>query len=238
VCVAEAERKQAEAALAGLAAARDLAQATLDKTSVRAPFDGVIVLKDAEVGEVVSPNAQGAQSRGSVATMVDFASLEAQVELPETSLASARVGERAEIFLDAFPEKRFTGTVLRIWPTANRQKATVEVRVGLDQIDERMRPEMGARVVFSGREQAAEPAPAEEVAESLLVPAKAVVRAEGEDGVFVVERDEVRFQPVTLGGPSGTRIEVKTGVQEGERVVVDPPARLATGDRVRIQGDA
>ena len=101
-----------------------------------------------------------------------------------------------------------------------------------------MRPEMGARVVFSGREQAAEPAPAEEGAESLLVPAKAVVRVEGEDGVFVVERDEVRFQPVTLGGPSGTRIEVKTGVQEGERVVVDPPARLATGDRVRIQGDA
>jgi HlyD family secretion protein len=240
VRVAEAERAQAEAALAGLSAARDLAQATLDKTSVRAPFDGIIVLKDAEVGEVVSPNAQGSQGRGSVATMVDFASLEVQVELPETSLASARIGERAEIFLDAFPARRFAGTVLRIWPTANRQKATVEVRIGLDQIDERMRPEMGARVVFaSGDLEPAEPGQAEDgKAESLLVPANAVVKVGGEDGVFVVERDVVRFQPVTLGGPSGRRVEATSGVEEGERVVVDPPARLATGDRVRIRGGA
>ena len=237
VCVAEAERTQAEAALAGLAAARDLAQATLDKTSVRAPFDGVIVLKDAEVGEVVSPNAQGAQSRGSVATMVDFASLEAQVELPETSLASARVGERAEIFLDAFPEKRFTGTVLRIWPTANRQKATVEVRVGLDEIDERMRPEMGARVVFSSGKIQAVPA-ADGRPDALLVPAEAVVRVGGEDGVFVLERDVVRFQAVTLAGTSGRRVEATSGVKEGERVVLDPPARLSDGDRVRIKGEA
>jgi RND family efflux transporter MFP subunit len=237
VRVAQAERAQAEAGLPALAAARDLAQATLDKTFVRAPFDGVIVLKDAEVGEVVSPNAQGVQSRGSVATMVDFESLEVQVELPETSLASAKVGERAEIFLDAFPDQRFQGTVLRIWPTANRQKATVEVRVGLDEIDERMRPEMGARVVFSsGKIQAVPPSDGRPPA--LLVPEEAVVRVGGEDGVFVLERDVVRFRPVTLAGTSGRRVEATSGIKEGERVVLDPPARLSDGDRVRIKGEA
>src|SRR6185436_3600221 len=96
---------------------RDQAAATLAKTAVRAPFDGVVVLKDAEIGEVVSPNALGGNSRGSVATMVDFSTLEAQVELPETSISSVVIGAKALIFLDAFPEERYEGRVDRIWPT-------------------------------------------------------------------------------------------------------------------------
>jgi RND family efflux transporter MFP subunit len=234
VAVARADVAQTESSLAGLAAARDLAAATLDKTYVRAPFDGIIVLKDAEVGEVVSPNAQGGQSRGSVATLVDFASLEIQVELPETSLASAEVGKRCEVFLDAFPSERFAGRVDRIWPTANRQKASIEVRVVLDEIDPRMRPDMGARVVFTGEVEAQA---ADEPSEpALLVPAEAVVRADGDDGVFVVERDQARWRPVTLAPGGGRRRVVEQGVEEGERVVLDPPARLADGDRVRVIG--
>lgn len=236
VTVAGAERNQAQAALPSLAAARDLAAATLDKTYVRAPFDGIIVLKDAEVGEVVSPNAQGAQSRGSVATMVDFESLEIQVELPETSLASAVVGARAEVFLDAFPGDRFDGTVERIWPTANRQKATVEVRVGLDVIDPRMRPDMGARVVFPPEEGASAVAASDMGQDALLVPSEALVRIDGRDGVFVLERDVARFRAVAVGAKSGRRAVVETGVEEGERVVLAPPARLADGDRVQVTG--
>ena len=156
VAVAILQKEEAEARLVSLAAIRDLARATLDKTIVRAPFDGVVVLKDAEVGEVVSPNALGGQSRGSVATMVDFSTLEVQVELPETSLDSVEVGRPAEVYLDAFSTERFEGTVARIWPTANRQKATVEVRVRLELIDPRMRPEMGVRVVFPPETQADE----------------------------------------------------------------------------------
>ena len=148
VAVSILQKEEAEGRLKSLAAIRDLARATLDKTIVRAPFDGVVVLKDAEVGEVVSPNALGGQSRGSVATMVDFSTLEVQVELPETSLDSVEVGRSAEVYLDAFSTERFEGTVARIWPTANRQKATIEVRVRLETIDPRMRPEMGVRVVF------------------------------------------------------------------------------------------
>jgi len=235
VDVARADLAQAESNLAGLTAGRDQAAATLDKTFVRAPFDGVIVLKDAEVGEVVSPNAQGGQSRGSVATMVDFDSLEIQVELPETSLESARVGERCEVFLDALPGERFVGRVDRVWPTANRQKASIEVRVTLAEIDPRMRPDMGARVVLTGdagdlaeTEQSA--APAEPV---VMIDKDAIVRVDGVQGAFVLERDVVSFRELDLGEDSGRRRVVNGGVTVGERVVLNPPARLADGDRVQ-----
>src|SRR5690606_7887824 len=108
---------------------------------VRAPFSGVVVLKDAEVGEVVSPNVMGgASTRGAVATLVDFASLEVQADVPETSLKAVTVGAPARVFLDAFPERPYAGEVSRVWPTADRQKATVEVRVRLLEPDQRLRP--------------------------------------------------------------------------------------------------
>ncbi len=231
--VAQADVAQLAARLPVLAAAKDLARATLDKTFVRAPFDGVVVLKDAEVGEVVSPNALGGQSRGSVATMVDPKSLEVQVELPETSLSSVVEERPAEVYLDAFPNERFKGRVLRIWPTANRQKATIEVRVGLDVLDPRLRPEMGARVVFPP-ETAETPEPAS--APKLLVPSTALVERDGVQGVFVVEGDTARFRRVTPGATVGRRraLEDPSEVAEGDRVVSAPTASLADGGRVRV----
>jgi HlyD family secretion protein len=244
IAVARADHLQVEAQIPVLAAACDLARATLDKTIVRAPFDGIVVLKDAEVGEVVSPNALGAQSRGSVATMVDFASLEVQVELPETSLSSVHEEQQVEVFLDAFPAERLKGHVLRIWPTANRQKATLEVRIGLEQLDPRLRPEMGARVVFTP-DRAKSDAPSDEELDTtpqLLVPATAVVRRGERDGVFVLEGDVVRFRAVTSGKTIGRRVVLVEGpegatVRAGERVVVAPPTRLEDGDQVRVSGD-
>lgn len=219
-----------------LAAARDHAQATLDKTEVRAPFDGVVVLKDAEVGEVVSPNSQGGNSRGSVATMVDFASLEVQVELPERSIASVRVGAPARIFLDAFPDRGYDGEVMRIWPTANRNKATIEVRVRFAAPDDKLRPEMGARVVFlAGDSPAAMPAA---VPTGVFVPASAIVRIDGRAGLFKLERDVARFVPVTAGEETGERVLVTAGLAAGERVIKAPPPSLQEGDRVRSTGDA
>ena len=128
VATSEAAVAQAQAQIPVQRALMAQAAATLAKTVVRAPFDGVVVLKDAEVGEVVSPNAQGSSSRGSVATMVDFDSLEVQIELPETSIAAARPGGAAQVFLDAYPNRAYAGRVDRVWPTANRQKGTIEVR--------------------------------------------------------------------------------------------------------------
>ncbi len=224
---------EAEALLAVKRAELEQARATLDKTEVRAPFDGIVVLKDAEVGEVVSPNAASSQSRGSVVTMVDFATLEVQVEVPETSLAAVVLGAPAQIFLDAWPERAYPGSVLRIWPTANRQKATVEVRVGFDAPDERLRPEMGARIVFTS---AASDAPAEQADARpvVLLPRSAVVTIEGKPHVFVLERDVARQRAVVLGGERSSRVVVESGLVSGERVVDAPPDSLRDGERVRV----
>ncbi len=230
----EAAVREAQARLPVLQADIDQARATLDKTEVRAPFDGIVVLKDAEVGEVVSPNGAAATSRGSVATMVDWSSLEVQVELPETNLAAAVVGAAANIYLDAYPDRAYAGKVLRIWPTANRQKATVEVRVGFDKPDEFLRPEMGARVVFSPK--AAEPVGEGAAKEpALLIPRSAVVPIDGADTVFVLERDIVRARTVTLGDERSGRVLVRSGLTPGERIVSTPPTSLKDGDQVRVK---
>lgn len=216
------------------AAARDLAKATLDKTDVRAPFDGIVVLKDAEVGEVVSPNVQGGSTaRGAVCTMVDFDSLEVQANVPETTLGSVRLGAPADVFLDAFPDDRYEGTVDRIWPTADRQKATVEVRVRLTRRDDRLRPEMGVRIVFRA-EDAAAPVAGEATARAIVVPEQAIVLQSGTTGAFVIERDTVRFAVVGTGQRRGGRVAIESGLTAGQRIVLDPPPSLQDGSRVRL----
>jgi RND family efflux transporter MFP subunit len=228
----EAGVPEAAARVVSAAAARDLAAATLDKTAVRAPFDGVVVLKDAEVGEVVSPNSQGgSNARGSVVTMVDFATLEVQAEVPETSISTVHVGGVASIYLDAFPTKPYAGRVDRVWPTANRTKATNEVRVVFLERDERLRPEMGVRVVFGGGAQGTEK-PAEA---NVLVPVECVVRAVGRPGVFVVERDVLRWQTVTTGAERAGKVAVLSGLSGGEEIVVAPGSELTDGARVRVE---
>ena len=153
--------------------------------------------------------------------------------VPETSLAAVALGALAEIYLDAFPDRRYTGRVDRIWPTANRQKATVEVRVTFDETDDALRPEMGVRVVFVGEEGSA--VPQGEVPEGVLLPSTALVRVEGRAGAFVLERDVARFRPLEIGAESSGRVLVLAGLEAGEQVVADPPLSLADGDRVRAQ---
>jgi len=239
VAVAEASIAEAEAQVDVADASLDQAAAALEKTFVRAPFDGVVVQKEAEVGEVVSPNSQGgSRARGSVVTMVDLASLEVQADVPETSLSAVRVGEPALIYLDAWPTEPYRGRIDRIWPAADRQKATVEVRVVFDRLDQRLRPDMGVRVVFleSGAEgaeldlEAARPV--------VMVAREAIVRVGGRDGVFVVERDVARFHALSLGAERLGRVVVEKGLEGGEAVVADPPPTLADGDRVRVKEEA
>ncbi len=231
VLVARAGVQQAQAQVAAATAARDLAQATLDKTAVRAPFDGVVVLKDAEVGEVVSPNSQGGSSaRGSVVTMVDFATLEVQAEVPETTLSSVSIGASANIYLDAWPEKPYPGRVDRIWPTANRTKATVEVRVVFLERDERLRPEMGVRVVFG---------PAGDLARApdearILIPAGALAARDGAPGVFVLDAGRVRWRAVKKGDERAGKVAILEGLSPGEEFAVQPGEDLADGAEVRV----
>ncbi|MEM8884287.1 MAG: efflux RND transporter periplasmic adaptor subunit [Planctomycetota bacterium] len=212
----------------------DQVKATLEKTEVKAPFDGVVVLKDAEVGEVVSPNSQGGNSRGSVVTMVDYASLEVQVDLPEKSLSAVELGTRANIYLDAYPKVRFTGEVKRIWPTANRQKGSVELRIVFDELDPRLRPEMGVRVVFRPKGEQDE-TPAEAGDAVVLVPESCVVTIDGQRGVFEVDRDRVRWRPVRTGARRDARVVVESGLAGGETLVARPPTELKDGARVRVE---
>ncbi len=235
LAVATAEVAVAQAQHTAAEAARVLAQATLDKTFVRAPFDGIVVLKDAEVGEVVSPNSQGGSTaRGAVCTMVDLASLEVQANVPETTLASVRLGAPADVFLDAFPDDRYEGVVDRIWPTADRQKATVEVRVRLVRRDDRLRPEMGVRIVFRDAAAAGSADPSVDRRAAILVPESAVVEIAGRTGAFVLERDVVTFIAVAAGERKAGRVAIADGLAAGQRIVLDPPASLRSGDRVRI----
>lgn len=232
---ARAEVAVAKAQLQTATAARDLAQATLDKTDVKAPFDGIVVLKDAEVGEVVSPNVVGGgNARGAVCTMVDFASLEVQANVPETTLSSVQLGAPADVFLDAFPDERLPGTVDRVWPTADRQKATVEVRVKLARLDERLRPEMGVRIVFRAADAAAPDDGAAAAPRQIVVPEEVLVQIDGRTGVFVVERDVVRFTAVAAGERKNGRVAIASGLRRDQRLVFAPPASLQDGDRIRL----
>lgn len=237
--ISAAAVEEAEAQVDVMRATRDERKATLDKTEVRAPFTGIIVLKDAEVGEVVSPNSQGGSSRGSVVTMVDFSSLEVQADVPETSLSAVQIGGAAKIYLDAFPEEPYDGRVERVWPTADKTKATVEVRVSFAALDERLRPEMGVRVVFMGQESETPETPTEQQDLVLvLAPAKSACTVDGVRGAFVVEGDVVEFRSVEFGETRSGKVSIESGLNAGEIVVVSPPAQLRSGDRIRTRNDS
>lgn len=232
------------------AATVDEFEVMIDKSSVYAPFAGVIIEKNAEVGEIVSASSAGSNARGAVATLVDFSTLEVQVELAQKSLPAARQDAAALIYLDAYPEDAYRGRVRQIWPTGNRQNASVEVRIEFVERDDRILPEMGVRVVFSeGEEVEAKPA-------RILVPQRAIVQRP-DPSVFVVGSNGVRLQSIVTDGPLVDRqgdpistssssdpdtkksrnayLAVRTGLTGGERVVLAPPADLNDGDPVRLK---
>ncbi|MFT5198388.1 MAG: HlyD family secretion protein [Planctomycetota bacterium] len=233
VSAAQASVLEAESVVAHNQTKSAEAQTILDKTFVRAPFDGVVVLKDAEVGEVVSPNSQGGNSRGSVATLVDLTSLEAQVELPEVRISSVRLGGTATVYLDAYPDLALAAHVDRIWPAANRQKATVEVRLSFDVLEDRIRPEMGLRVVFDGESTIEAKGP--EPPSGLRIPERALLQTPTGNGVFVLQGERVRWLPVTEFERLGGQVILGKGdVKAGDRVVLSPPGNLSDGDRVLV----
>lgn len=222
--------------VAELAAARAqarLAEANLANTSVRAPFAGTVLRKDAEVGEIVAPSsAGGGLTRTAIVTMADLRTLEVEVDVNEAYIARVRNGQGARITLDAYPDTSFSGRVRQVVPTADRQKATVLVKVAILDRDPRILPEMGAKVVFT----AGEGASAAPVPRRVLVPAAAVVRAADGASVWVVENGSVRRVSVDPGPARGERIEIRQGLSGGESLVLQPPAGLADGTRVRVQG--
>jgi RND family efflux transporter MFP subunit len=216
----EAQRRQIDVAAASVRSAR----VQLDYCTVRAPFNGVVIAKAAQVGEIISPlSAGGGFTRTGIGTLVDMDSLEIEVDVNEAYINRVRPGQPAESVLNAYPDWRIPSHVIAIIPTADRSKATVKVRIGLDAKDDRIVPDMGARVSFL---EGTKPAARQRRSSAVRVPSAAVRRDGEQDVVFVVKDHRAQRRAVTLGGTSGDARLVLAGVSAGEAVVVDAPAGL------------
>ncbi|HXT32574.1 MAG TPA: efflux RND transporter periplasmic adaptor subunit [Vicinamibacterales bacterium] len=213
-------------------------QVNLQKTMladmvVRAPFSGVAISKDAQPGEMISPvSAGGGFTRTGIGTIVDMSSLEVEVDVNETYINRVSNRMKVEAVLDAYPDWRIPSHVITTIPSADRQKATVKVRIGFDQLDPRILPDMGVKVSFL-RDA---PAPGQAaVVPRALVPKTAVRTADGRSVVFVLKEDRVERRAISVGLENGDQVEVISGVSAGERVVVEAPQTLKDGDKVKVQ---
>ena len=215
-------------------------QVNLQKTNladmiVRAPFSGIAISKDAQPGEMISPvSAGGGFTRTGIGTIVDMSSLEIEVDVNETYINRVTRGQKVEAVLDAYQDWRIPAHVITTIPTADRQKATVRVRIGFDQLgDPRILPDMGVKVSFLRDEPAGANAPPP--APSVMVPKAAVRSADGRSIVFVIKEDRVERRAVSVGQATGDQVEVLSGLSGNERVVIDGPATLKDGDKVKVQ---
>ncbi len=200
---------------------------------VRAPFDGVAISKDAQPGEMISPvSAGGGFTRTGVATIVDMSSLEIEVDVNESYINRVRSGMPVEAVLDAYPDWRIPAHVIAPIPSADRQKATIKVRIGFEQLDPRILPDMGVKVSFLTERPAADGAAPRA---RLLVPTTAVRKVDGRTIVFVMRDDTAERRAVTVGTATGDQTEVISGVSAGERIVVEGPQTLKDGDKVKVQ---
>lgn len=207
-------------------------QRLLDNCTVRAPFAGIAISKDAQVGEIVSPiSAGGGFTRTGISTIVDMESLEVEVDVNESFIARVRPGQRVEAVLEAYPDWRIPASVRTTIPSADRQKATVKVRIKFDALDPRILPDMGVNVAFLRSEESGAAA---EASARALIPRQALRENDGKKIVFVVRDDKAERRAVSAGIESGPDIEILAGVSGGELVVVKGPETLQDGDRVKI----
>jgi RND family efflux transporter MFP subunit len=209
-------------------------QTDLDNTIIRAPFSGVAISKDAQPGEMVSPvSAGGGFTRTGISTIVDMRSLEIEVDVNESYINRVKPAQGVTAVLDAYPEWQIPARVITMVPTADRQKATVLVRIGFVELgDPRILPDMGVKVTFlRAADDNATP-----VAQAMTLIPKSAVRSEGDRNyVFVVRQDTVERRAVQTGGVDGDRLEVVAGLSTSDRVVVSPPPELANGMHVVVK---
>ena len=218
---AESAVKAAEAALEG-------AKVSVEYTLVRAPFDAVVLTKNADIGDIVTPLGAAANAKAAVVTIADMNSLQVEADVSESNLEQVKAGQPCEIQLDALPDKRFRGEVHMVIPTADRSKATVMVKVRFLDKDPRILPEMSAKVAFLSKPVG----PSEEKSRTTINPA-AVVSRNNKTVVFVVKGSQVEEQEITTGEKLGDLLVVTGGVKAGDRVVLNPPKGLKSGSRVK-----
>jgi len=244
---AQARHNKASAAVAAQQAAIAMAQAgaraaqvALEQTRIRAPFDGVILTRNANVGDNITPFSSAADSKGAVVTIADMATLEVEADVSESSLSKIRTGQPAEIQLDAYPELRLAGAVARMVPTVDRSKATLLVKVRFnEQVDERVArvlPDMSAKVAFLSQ-----PVPPADRAAVMAVQPGALATRDGQTVLFIVEDGKARQVPVTAGRKVGELVRVAqaaaaAGIRPGDKAVLKPAPDLRDGQPVRLAG--
>jgi HlyD family secretion protein len=232
---AKARYDKAKAAVASLNGAIGVAEANLratavsvEQTLIRAPFDGVVLTKNANVGDIITPFSSAADSKGAVVNMADMSTLEVEADVSETSISKISVGQPVQIQLDAFPDLRIPGKVSRTVPTVDRSKATLLVKIEFVERDPRVLPDMSAKVSFLTRALTeAEKKPV------TAVQATAVTKRDGKDVVFLIEENIAKQTAVTVAGKIGDLVQV-TGVKPGDKVVITPNEKLKDGAAVAI----
>jgi len=214
----------------------DYVKALIDYTIIRAPFTGVVTAKRAFVGEAVSPygsSPSGGGSGGAIVTLVEFSSLYVGADVNEANLGKLGTKQPAEITLDAVPDKTYHGYLRQIVPAADRQKATVRVKVAFLDADDKILPDLSARVSFTS-----EPTKGSTNRSRILIPKAALQTLDGKSGVFRIVEGKAKFQPVETGGEVQGQIEVTRGLQGGERLIsAAGGSALRDGDRVRVEGE-
>jgi RND family efflux transporter MFP subunit len=206
------------------------AAASLEYSYIRSPFDGVVTSKYAEVGEVVAPFGAAVNARAAVVTMADLKSLMVEADVAESNLDKVKLKQPCEISLDAIPDRRFAGEVHMIVPTADRTKATVLTKVKFLEFDERILPEMSAKVAFLSR-----PLESGERQARLALPKGALVTKGDQTFAYLLQDNAVRLVQVTVGETMGDLVEIKAGLKDGDRVVLKPPPGLGDGARVKVK---
>lgn len=235
---ADARYKKAVAGVAGAesgirSAVAGLQGATVNYgySQIRAPFDAVVLTKDADVGDLITPLGAAANAKAAVVTIADLGSLEVEADVSESNLAIVKAGQPCEVTLDSLPNARFRGVVHTIVPTADRTKASVMVKVRFVDFDSHILPEMSAKVAFLERAaQKADQRP------RIAVKPEAIVTSGGREGVYLVKGDRVVFTPVTRGAPVGDLVEV-SGVKSGDKVALKPLDKLKDGARISLAGE-
>jgi RND family efflux transporter MFP subunit len=232
---AKARFDKARAVVASLNGAIGVAEANVratnvavEQTLIRAPFDGVVLTKNANVGDIITPFSSAVDSKGAVVNMADMSTLEVEADVSEISLGKISVAQPVEIQLDAFPDLRLLGKVSRIVPTVDRSKATVLVKVEFIEKDKRVLPDMSAKVSFLSRDLKVE-----ERKPVIAVQPIALAKRDGKDVLFVIDNNVVRQAAVTTGNKIGDLVQV-AGVNAGDKVVLSPTEKLKDGGAVAI----
>ncbi|EPR41220.1 efflux transporter, RND family, MFP subunit [Desulfovibrio sp. X2] len=230
----EAAVRTAKAQLQSARKAELEAKVNVDYTEIRAPFDAVVLTKDADVGDIVTPLGAAANAKASVVTIADMSSLQVEADVSESNISQVRTGQPCVVQLDALPGERFDGHVHMIVPTADRSKASVMVKVAFDHLDPRILPEMSAKAAFL-----AHPIPPDEAKAVLAVPTSALLpHKEGAPAdtasLFLAEQGKARLTSVTTGRAFGDLTEIVSGLTNGQRVIVAPPEGLSDGAKIKV----